>query len=139
MTTETVRRDRLIVALPAGHALAEREHLVVADRRDDDFVTHAGQGWSVMNSLVTSVCAGRIRPQGAERGDGDPDPGALVAAGLGVAIVPEPTSALDIAGVRFLPLSPPNLEVDLVVAHSAGPESPLIADAPEVLRTQAGR
>jgi len=75
-------------------------------------------------------------------GDGQCDVGSwrdvtLVAAGLGVAIVPAPTAALDIAGVRYLPLMPATLGVDLVAAHAAVSDSPLIANVLDVLRAQA--
>ena len=117
--TSTVRRDRLIVALPADHPLAVVDHLRVTDLRDEDFIAHAGQGLSVMGGLLTALCADagfapRIRQEVRETSTLV----TLVAAGLGVAIVPEPTSALDIAGVRYVPLIPASLGVDLVAATS---------------------
>ena len=58
----------------------------------------------------------------------------LVAAGLGVAVVPAPTADLDVAGVSYRPLRPATLAVDLVAAHLAGGASPAIGRALEVLR-----
>jgi DNA-binding transcriptional LysR family regulator len=55
----------------------------------------------------------------------------LVAAGLGVAIVPAPTAALDIAGVSYRRLQPRTLAVDLVAAWLGSIENPMI---PRVLR-----
>ena len=40
---ETVRHDRLLAALPEGHALAARDELSIKDLRDEEFVAHAGQ------------------------------------------------------------------------------------------------
>jgi DNA-binding transcriptional LysR family regulator len=57
----------------------------------------------------------------------------LVAAGLGVAVVPDPTAALDIAGVCYRPLVPALL-VDLAVGRAALANSPLIEKALSVLR-----
>jgi DNA-binding transcriptional LysR family regulator len=57
----------------------------------------------------------------------------LVAAGLGVAVVPEPTVALDIAGVCYRPLVPEQL-VDLVAAHTAAANTVLIQRVLAVLR-----
>jgi DNA-binding transcriptional LysR family regulator len=132
---ETVRRDRLLVALPEGHQLAARDELGVGDLRDEEFVAHAGRGRSVMNSLVTAICADagfvpRIRHQVEETSTLV----TLVAAGLGVAVVPEPTAALDIAGVRYVPLVPDRLGVDLVAARVAATNSSLIERVLEVLR-----
>ncbi|PJK22767.1 LysR substrate-binding domain-containing protein [Mycolicibacterium goodii] len=132
--THIVRRDGLVVALPADHALASRAGVTVADLRDEDFVVHTGHGRSVMSNLVASVCADagflpRIRQEVSETSTLV----TLVAAGLGVAIVPDPTTALDIAGVRYVPLEPAGLGVDLLAAHMG--ESPLITNVLDVLRT----
>jgi DNA-binding transcriptional LysR family regulator len=138
VVTEVVRRDRLLVALPADHPLIGGDDLRVEDLRDEDFVAHAGHGRSVMSSVVTAVCAEagfipRVRHEVMETSTLV----TLVAAGLGVAIVPAPTAALDIAGVRYLPLMPATLGVDLVAAHAAVSDSPLIANVLDVLRAQA--
>jgi DNA-binding transcriptional LysR family regulator len=135
LITETVRRDRLLAALPADHPLAGRHDLLVRELHDEDFIAHAGQGRSVMHSVLTAVCADagfvpRLRHEVMETSTLV----TLVAAGLGVAIVPDPTSALDIGGVAFVPLMPATLGVDLVVARSAANDSPLIANALAVLR-----
>ena len=134
VVTETIRRDRLLVALPAEHPLARHAALTVEDLRDADFIAHAGQGRSVMSSVLSAVCAEagfvpRVRHEVMETSTLV----TLVAAGLGVAIVPAPTAALDIAGVRYLPLLPESLGVDLVAAHLAGARSPLIDNVVRVL------
>jgi DNA-binding transcriptional LysR family regulator len=58
----------------------------------------------------------------------------LVSAGLGVAIVPEPTAALDIAGVCYRPLAQGALGVDLAAARAEQANSPLIERVLAVLR-----
>jgi DNA-binding transcriptional LysR family regulator len=135
---ETVRRDRLLVALPEGHALATRDDLSVSDLRDEEFVAHAGHGRSVMSSILTATCADagfvpRIRHEVEETSTLV----TLVSAGLGVAIVPEPTAALDIAGVCYRPLTPDALGVDLDVARVATANSSLLDNVLTVLRQVA--
>jgi DNA-binding transcriptional LysR family regulator len=132
---ETVRRDRLLVALPEGNALATRDDLSVSDLRDEEFVAHAGHGRSVMNSILFAVCADagfvpRVRHEVEETSTLV----TLVSAGLGVAIVPEPTAALDIAGVCYRPLAPDALGVDLAAARAEQANSPLIERVLAVLR-----
>ena len=61
----------------------------------------------------------------------------LVAAGLGVAIVPAPTAALDVAGVCYRPLVPDRLGIDLVAAYAPRAKSPLIAHVLAILRDVA--
>ncbi|MCV7150845.1 LysR substrate-binding domain-containing protein [Mycolicibacterium pyrenivorans] len=136
ITVETVRRDRLLVAVPAGHRYAERDELRIGDLRDEDFISHAGRGRSRMSALVTTLCtdAGftpRIRHEVEETSTLV----TLVAAGLGVAVVPEPTAELDIAGVCYRPLSPASNSIDLLAAYSSTRGSALIANVLEVLRT----
>jgi DNA-binding transcriptional LysR family regulator len=138
VVTETIRRDRLLVALPAEHPLTVRDTLAVEDLREADFIAHASQGRSVMSSVLSAVCAEagfvpRVRHEVMETSTLV----TLVAAGLGVAIVPAPTAALDIAGVRYLPLVPENLGVDLVAAHLGGDRSPLIENVLRVLHEQS--
>jgi DNA-binding transcriptional LysR family regulator len=135
---ETVRRDRLLVALPEGHALATRDDLSVSDLRDEEFVAHAGHGRSVMSSILTAMCADagfvpRIRHEVEETSTLV----TLVSAGLGVAIVPEPTAALAIAGVCYRPLTPDALGVDLDVARAARANSSLLDNVLTVLRQVA--
>lgn len=136
--TETVRRDWLLVALPTNHSLAGQTELTVAALRDEDFVVHAGHGRSTMSNLVENICADagfvpRVRQEVSETSTLV----TLVAAGLGVAIVPDPTAALDIAGVRYVPLAPAALGIDLVAAGAQ--RSPLIDNVLAVLRDVAHR
>jgi DNA-binding transcriptional LysR family regulator len=140
IVAETVRRDRLLAALPADHHLAGRSEVTMGDLRDEDFVVHAGHGRSVMSNLVAAICADagfvpRIRQEVSETSTLV----TLVAAGLGVAIVPDPTAALDIAGVRYVPLAPATLGVDLVAARARANDSPVIANVLKTLRTLAFR
>jgi DNA-binding transcriptional LysR family regulator len=135
ITVETIRRDRLLVALPAGHPYAERAALSAFDLRDEDFISHAGRGRSRMSALVITLCsdagfAPRIRHEVEETSTLV----TLVAAGLGVAVVPEPTAALDIAGVCYRPLSPESTSIELLAAYPSSSSSPLIANVLEVLR-----
>jgi DNA-binding transcriptional LysR family regulator len=130
----TLRREGLIVALPEGHPLAVRKRLRVADLRDEDLVVHVGQGRSVMNGLVTALCreAGfepRIRHEVAETSTLV----TFVAAGLGVALVPEPVAALGVAGATYRPLVGASARIDLAAAVRADEDAPAVARTLQVL------
>lgn len=134
---EPIRSDRLIVALPDSHRLADRTELSVADLATDDLIAHAGHGRSVMNSVISGLWADagfvpRIRHEVAETSTLV----TLVAAGLGVAIVPAPTAALDIAGVRYADLIP-HTSVELVAARPALVHSPVVDQVVTVLHRLA--
>jgi DNA-binding transcriptional LysR family regulator len=137
LRVRTLRREALIVALPEGHRLAGRRRLAVADLRDEDFIVHVGQGRSVMHGLVTTLCheAGfepRIRHEVAETSTLV----TFVAAGLGVALVPEPVAALGVAGATYRPLVGGRARVELAVATRAFEDAPHVERVLAVLARQ---
>jgi DNA-binding transcriptional LysR family regulator len=130
---ETLRSDRLIVALPVAHPLADRRRLRVADLRGQDFIVHASRE-SVMHGAVRTLChqAGfepRIRHEVAETSTLV----TFVAAGLGVAVVPQPVSELGVAGTTYLPLAAREARIDLVAAVRADDDAPALGRALDVL------
>lgn len=133
LVVTSLRMEGLIVALPDGHRLAERKRVRAIELKDEDFIVHAGQGRSVMNGLVLGLCrdagfAPRIRQEVGETSTLV----TFVAAGLGVAIVPEPVSALGVAGATYRPLTG-GVKVELSAATREGDESPVLARALELL------
>ena len=87
-----------------------------------------------MHGLVESLCreAGfrpRVRHEVAETSTLV----TFVAAGLGVAVVPEPVGTLDAEGVVYLPLTAAGAGVELAVALRSGDERPHVARALDVL------
>ncbi|MFW0795768.1 LysR substrate-binding domain-containing protein [Gordonia sp. CPCC 205515] len=138
LVVETIRRDRLIVALPEGDPRATSDQVTVTDLRDAEFIAHAGRGRSVMNTVLTSICArAGFVPQIHHEVEETSTLVTLVAAGLGVAIVPEATAALGLAGVRYLPIAPDAPDVELAVARVAADPSPMIEQVLTVLRRVA--
>ena len=117
MTLRPLRRDRLVVAVPADHPLAHRRRLAVTDLRDANLLVHSGDRGSVMFDRVVGLCRGagfepRIRHEAAETSTLV----TLVSGGLGVAVVPEPASTLGLPGVVYLPLRGGG-HVDLALAR----------------------
>lgn len=118
VVSETIRRDRLMVALPEGHPLSAASQIGIADLRDEDFITHAGAGRSAMHQVLMSLCDGAgFAPRISHEVGETSTLVTLVAAGLGVAIVPEPTSAIGVSGVVYRPLGPAIAAIDLLAAR----------------------
>ncbi|MFD7159562.1 LysR substrate-binding domain-containing protein [Kribbella sp. NPDC059898] len=133
LRVRTLRTDRLIVAVPDGHRLAGRARLRLRDLAGEDFVIHAGGGRSVMHDAVQARCreAGfepRVRHEVAETSTLV----TFVAAGLGVAVVPEPTAELMVPGVAYRPLTG-RATVELAAATRADDEAPHLHRALAVL------
>jgi DNA-binding transcriptional LysR family regulator len=140
LSTEIIRRDSLLVALPEGHRLSKRKRLAIGDLREEDLVAHARGGRSVMGSLPATLCADAgFTPRVRHEVDETSTLVTLVAAGLGAAIVPAPTSALDIAGVVYRPLQSRSLGVDLVAAWPASAHDQLVRRVIDTLRKRAMR
>ena len=100
---------------------------------------HAGSGGSAMNTMVREIfdSAGleaHIVHEVAETSTLV----TFVAAGLGLAVVPEPTAALAVPGIVYVPLvGTPG--VDLVAAARTGDENPVLTRALAMLAELAGR
>ena len=138
LTTSDLRREPLLVAMPQEHRYAGRRRLRVADLAGEGLIVHAGSGRSVMSSLVHALFeSADLDLQVVHEVAETSTLVTFVAAGLGVAIVPEPTSVLSVPGVVYVPLvGTPG--VDLVVATRQGDGNPVLVSALARLRELVG-
>jgi DNA-binding transcriptional LysR family regulator len=135
LAVRTLRRDRLVVALPVDHPLARRTRVSAAALAEADLIVHSAGRRSVMYDVVLGLLheAGiepRIRHEVGETSTLV----TLVAGGLGLAVVPEPVTALALDGVTYRPLVRPSATVELAVAHRADRSEPHLARTIEVIR-----
>src|SRR5690606_32640236 len=84
--------DPLVVALPASHRLAARRRLTLADLADEAFVLLRSDTSSFAVRLQDLCLRAGIRPRVVQTVAEVPAQLALVAAGLGVALVPRSTA-----------------------------------------------
>ena len=132
-----VRRERLLVAVPREHRLAGRRRLRVKDLVGEGLVVHAGGGRSAMHGTVEELFATiGAEPEIAHQVAETSTLVTFVAAGLGLAVVPEPTSDLAVPGLVYVPLVG-SAGVDLVAAIRADDENPVLARALAMLATLA--
>lgn len=101
LALRTIEIEPLVLAVPTDHRLAAEPVIEMSDLRTEDFVLYA-DSHSAVNEAVQRSCkeAGFVPRKGHEA------PGtsallALVAAGLGVALVPASVRAVPLAGVVF--------------------------------------
>ena len=118
LTVHHLRRERLVVALPSHHRLASRRRLSAGDLRGEPLIVHSMRRDSVMSEVVLRLLhdAG-VEPVVRHEVDETSTLVTLVAGGLGVAVVPEPVTALRLGGVTYLPLAGRDATTDLAVAH----------------------
>ena len=133
LTLRPLRSERLVAVLPGGHRLADRRRIRLEELADEPFVMHPSGHRSSMHGEVLAVC---------ERAGFRPDPVlevaetatlvVSVAAGLGVALVPEPVRSLVIEGARYVALmgSP---TVGLALATRSEETSPAVRRVAEIV------
>jgi DNA-binding transcriptional LysR family regulator len=138
LTVTTLRNDGFVVLLPDGHRLAEKPVVRISELRGEGLVVHAGRGRSVMHGVVTALCQAAgftalIRHEVVETSTLV----TFVAAGLGVAVVPEPVAALGVEGATHRPLVAADGQalpmIELAVATRAGDAAPVLTKARAVL------
>ena len=103
-----LRREPLVVVLPETHVQAGQAQVVLADLAEEPFITYPSQHRSVVHDAVLDACqTAGFTPRATEVAE----PSTLVsfvAAGLGVALVPESVQHLRITGaVCPWPTPPP--------------------------------
>jgi DNA-binding transcriptional LysR family regulator len=123
-----LRREPLVAVLPQTHALASRAPVRLAALRDEPFITYPSQHRSVVYEAVLDACgdAGFALARTQEVAETSTLV-SLVAAGLGVALVPASVQHLQVTGARYLPLAGTTREVELALATRAGDRSPHLA------------
>ena len=128
--TEQIGTEPLRLALPRDHRLAGRRRVRLRDVAEDPFI--ALRTTSALRELVDDLCrqAG-FRPSIVFEGDDLTNLRGLVAAGLGVAVVPAPRAASPEAAadgpVRYLEISDAGAERAIYLTWSA--ERPLLPSA----------
>jgi DNA-binding transcriptional LysR family regulator len=101
LTTRTIEIEPLVLAVPADHRLATEPVVAMADLRTEDFVMYADSHSAVNEAVVRSCKAAGFAPHREHEAPGTAVLLALVAAGLGVALVPASVRAAPLVGVAF--------------------------------------
>lgn len=132
LTSRLITRERLVLAVPQSHRLAGEEPVGLAELPDEEFVVYGVEG-SVVDTVVTQAClAVGFLPRRTHPAAETSIVLTLVAAGLGVALLPESARALDVEGVRLVPVAD-DVHIDLALAWRSADPSPALARLLEAL------
>jgi DNA-binding transcriptional LysR family regulator len=129
--------QRLRLVVPDDHRLAGRKRIRLAEAADEAFVTlEPGYG---LRRITDDLCAeAGFRPRVAFEGEEAETLRGLVAAGLGVALLPPP--AVPRPGVVELTVTAPRAVREIGVAWQAGrPDTPPVAAFKKFLLSRRGR
>ncbi len=136
-------RETAVVALPADHRLARRRRLAVDALADEPLIVPSRRSRPHSHNLtMTLFRRADLRPRIAQVAEEKQTIVSLVAAGLGVAIVPRWTSRMAVPGVRYVPLnangSPPPDTLPLAAAWVRGTRDTARDDMLALLRARLG-
>lgn len=114
VSSELLEADRLIAVVPASHGLASRARIALAELADAPFVSYSQQEATGLHYAVSSACqAAGFLPRVVQETTQIQATISLVAAGLGVALVPSLHGRRSVDGVHFLTLTDVNLGPDI--------------------------
>jgi DNA-binding transcriptional LysR family regulator len=103
---QVLRRDPLQLVVPTAHRFARRRSVAIAECRDEAFIGFPPSMGTGSMPVLARLCAqAGFEPRIAQEAREATTQIGLVAAGLGIAVLPAPLDALRIEGARYVPLA----------------------------------
>jgi DNA-binding transcriptional LysR family regulator len=128
----TIDVEPLLLAVSADHRLAAEPVVSLTDLRSEPFISYASRDSAVNDAVLRSCRRAGFVPHREHTAPGTAVLLALVAAGLGVAVVPESVRALPLDGVLFRDLADAG-SIELALAWRRDVDNPLVTAAVDVL------
>jgi DNA-binding transcriptional LysR family regulator len=134
LATEVMLTEPVAAVLPAGHRLAGRAELELAELADDRWVLTPRTSWPPWHRHFDEVFArAGFVPRVVQRGTSVQNLLALVAAGVGVTRLPLSSRSLRDSGIAFVPLTGDNAYVVIAwrqdrVVPALGPFAAVVRD-----------
>jgi DNA-binding transcriptional LysR family regulator len=125
--------DPFDAALPAGHPLAVRESITLAELAADDWITWS-TGQICHDWLTATLRASGVEPRILHTASEHSTQLALVAAGLGTALVPRLGRDPAPPRIRFVPVDPPPVRHVFALWRASSGARPAIRATVEALR-----
>lgn len=138
LVIETVLRERMRVALPAGHRLCANESVRIPDLAGEPMILYPNLPLPGLAQQVMGAFAGEDTPLRIEQEVEDVLTAiALVAGGFGLCVTTASSESLRLPGVVYRPLDCAGLrDIELSCIHRRGDASPVLAAFLAVVRRQ---
>ncbi|SAI71448.1 LysR family transcriptional regulator [Bordetella ansorpii] len=115
---EELLTEPLMLAVPARHRLARRKKVAVADLRDERFVCLPHPERGGLGFRVAELCMRNgFFPHAARATSRKTTQLTLIAAGMGVSLLPACMRSIAPAGVRFVPLADEDTSTTVALLH----------------------
>jgi DNA-binding transcriptional LysR family regulator len=132
--------DRPLLAMHEDDALTRKSRIQVSDLRDLPLIGLSRQSGAGLHEFVTRVCwAAGFSPNIVQEVQEVSTMIALVAAGLGAAIIPAPLRRLQLDRVAYRPLVGKGTQMDLHVASHAKDKNTLVAEFKKMLAHETAK
>ncbi|NYI79123.1 LysR substrate-binding domain-containing protein [Nocardioides panzhihuensis] len=132
LTLRTLEVEPLALAVPLDHRLAVEPVVALADLRTEPFVAYSARDSAVNEAVLRSCREAGFVPRREHEAPSTAVLLALVAAGLGVAVVPASVRALPLEGVVFRDLLDAG-SIELSLAYRTDDDNPVVDAVIEVL------
>ncbi|WP_329792561.1 LysR substrate-binding domain-containing protein [Lentzea sp. DG1S-22] len=126
-----LRDERLVVVLPVDHPLAGRRSLRVVDLRDEAFITEVKSEAGIAKAVLQMCLKAGFNPKRKHVVSNMPTLLALVAAGLGIGVVPESARSIPLPGITVRSLEDAST-VGIALAWLKSQRSPLMTNVLKV-------
>jgi DNA-binding transcriptional LysR family regulator len=122
----TIARERLVVALPSTHPLADEAKINLKDLAEDGFIVFTRSLDSALPTLTLRIChdAG-FQPRIVQEVGDTPTMVMLVAGGMGVALVPSSSRNMRVKGVVLRNIAGGGPPLEIALAWNRSVESPI--------------
>jgi DNA-binding transcriptional LysR family regulator len=127
LTMNALTREALVLALHRSHPLASKLRVSPSSLRTEPFISYpANAGVGIYRQIFALCERAGFEPRVIQEALEPSVIMGLVAAGLGVAIVPSSVQSIGIADIVFVPLDDPEAVATLYVAHRSNDDSPRV-------------
>jgi DNA-binding transcriptional LysR family regulator len=128
LRVDVIDREPLLLALPTGHPLSGRSILRMGELAGEAFVVQPRElAPTLYGRLVQIAAKAGFHPMIRQHAQQLNGLLALVAAGIGLALVPATMQVVRLAGVSYVPLEDPDAYLLLAVASRRHDASPVLA------------
>ena len=128
--------ESVVVAIPSEHAWTNKTSVSLTELKDEDMINFYWSHEPSFGNFVMTTCRkSGFEPHVVQRTGELQTALGLVAAGIGVALLPESVEHTSREGVKYIPLKSPSPTISMVAAYRKDDSSPILKRFLDVVRS----